>query len=166
MEHKKKKVKYAVKKILKPTRREIEIGKQWKADWKTDVAKLTSLQSPVIVQTHDAFEDADAAYIVMEYCSKGDLRYLMCQRHQADQPFTESVSESFRIPSCIFSSFFSFQEVFRLAAQLVSGLAEIHAANIIHRDIKPGNVLVSDSDKLKIGMCLISFVSLQLFCSA
>jgi serine/threonine protein kinase len=29
---------------------------------------------------------------------------------------------------------------------------EIHAANIIHRDIKPGNVMVSESGELKIGL--------------
>jgi serine/threonine protein kinase len=40
--------------------------------------------------------------------------------------------------------------VYHYVAEIVSGLTEIHAANIIHRDIKPGNVLVSKTGELKI----------------
>jgi serine/threonine protein kinase len=40
--------------------------------------------------------------------------------------------------------------VYQYLAEIVSGLAEIHAANIIHRDIKPGNILVAESGELKI----------------
>jgi serine/threonine protein kinase len=50
--------------------------------------------------------------------------------------------------------------MFGYAAQLVSGLSEIHAANIIHRDIKPGNVMVSQSGQLKIGF-ISEFIDLH-----
>jgi serine/threonine protein kinase len=102
MEHKRKKIKCAVKKILKPTQIEIELGKTWKEDWMTDVAKLATLKSPFIVQIYDAFEDEDAAYIVMEYSSKGDLRVLMSQRQKSGRPFAESVSVTSNTPSSLY----------------------------------------------------------------
>ncbi len=36
------------------------------------------------------------------------------------------------------------QEVMQLAAQIVAGLAAAHSKNVIHRDIKPGNVMVQE----------------------
>jgi serine/threonine protein kinase len=77
MEHKEKKIQCAVKRISKPTAKELKKGKTWKSDWKKDVEKLAALKSPFIVQTYDAFEDDLYAYIVMEYCESGDLSYLM-----------------------------------------------------------------------------------------
>jgi serine/threonine protein kinase len=94
MEHKIKRIKYAVKKSAKPSPVDIEMGKPWKADWKKDVEKIAQLKSPFIVQMYDAFEDDDYAYIVMEYCETGDLSYMMHQRRTAGQQFTEGVSHS------------------------------------------------------------------------
>jgi serine/threonine protein kinase len=162
MEHEAKKVKCAMKKISKPSARDIEMGSTWNANWKKDVEKLAQLKSPFVVRTYDAFEDEDYAYIVMEYCSTGDLKYLMFQRTKAGKCFTESVF-FFSSLLFLFRSFLllSTQEVNRYVAELVSGLVEIHAANIIHRDIKPGNTMVSASGQLKIGV-ILSFIHLNL----
>jgi serine/threonine protein kinase len=101
MEHKEKKINCAVKKILKPSQREIEQGKTLNADWKNVIPILATPKSPYIVQTYDAFEDKNYAYIVMEYCEKGDLGYELSQRQKAGLPFTESVPFSSKIPFCI-----------------------------------------------------------------
>ena len=41
-------------------------------------------------------------------------------------------------------------EVIRLGAQIAAGLAAAHAQNVIHRDIKPGNVMLQDNGCVKI----------------
>jgi serine/threonine protein kinase len=112
MEHNEKRIKCAVKKISKPTRRQIEMKQRtWKAEWKKDVEKIAQLKSPFIVRTYDAFEDDDYAYIVMEYCENGDVSYLMHQRRTAGQQFAEGVSHS---RSLVFPMLMSFVSYFLL----------------------------------------------------
>jgi serine/threonine-protein kinase len=41
-------------------------------------------------------------------------------------------------------------EVLRLGSQMLRGLSAVHAARVIHRDIKPGNLKVTSSGELKI----------------
>ena len=41
-------------------------------------------------------------------------------------------------------------EVIRLGSQMLRGLAAVHAAGILHRDVKPGNLKVTSSGELKI----------------
>ena len=69
-----------------------------------------------------AFQDDDTLYIIMDYLSGGDLRYMICQNHS----FTED--ETKFISACI-----------------TLNLNYIHDKNVIHRDLKPEN-LVFGSD--------------------
>ena len=69
-----------------------------------------------------AFQDSETLYIVMDYLSGGDLRYLISRRNY----FTE-IETKF------------------IAACITLNLNYIHSKNVIHRDIKPEN-LVFDSN--------------------
>ena len=69
-----------------------------------------------------AFQNDENLYIIMDYLSGGDLRYLICRRDN----FTED-------------------EVKFIAACITLNLNYIHEKNIIHRDLKPEN-LVFGSD--------------------
>ena len=41
-------------------------------------------------------------------------------------------------------------KVFAFAAQIAEGLACAHAAGVLHRDLKPGNIMITDDDRVKI----------------
>ncbi|CAI5770681.1 interferon-induced, double-stranded RNA-activated protein kinase [Podarcis lilfordi] len=74
--------------------------------------------------------EADCLFIVMEYCEKGTLKDWISKKHPK-----ESYHEDAKI---------KFQ-------QIVEGVAYIHSQNLIHRDLKPINILMSRDNKIKIG---------------
>ena len=84
---------------------------------------MAKLVHPNIVQIHDflRLEDGGAA-IVMERIHGGSLRDLM-EKHPAGMPL---------------------DTVHQIASQLLAALAAAHAAGVVHRDIKPDNVLIVD----------------------
>ena len=65
-----------------------------------------------------AFQDDDTLYIIMDYLSGGDLRYMICRRN-----------------------FFTEEETKFIAACITLNLNYIHDKNVIHRDIKPENLV-------------------------
>ncbi|WP_454049229.1 protein kinase domain-containing protein [Cellulomonas sp. Marseille-Q8402] len=86
-------------------------------------ADLTARLShhPSIVTVYQAGVAADGRpYLVMEYCSRPGLG----QRYRAER--------------------FSVDEVLELGVRLASAVETAHRAGILHRDIKPGNVLTND----------------------
>ena len=88
-----------------------------------------SLNHPNIVRVlatgtiRDSNVARNTCYIVMDYLPGGDLSSLIRKRR------TLSVIESFRI-----------------AAQVADALAYAHEQGIIHRDIKPGNIMFTGTD--------------------
>lgn len=71
------------------------------------------------------------AQIVMEYCDKGSL-----QRAIAKKVFKPSSKRSARL---------TFRAYLRTAREIAQGMYHIHKSNVIHGDLKPGNVLLSGS---------------------
>jgi len=83
------------------------------------------LSHPNIVQVYDAGEDdldgREVSYIVVEYVPGGDLRALIDRRGP--------------LPGAMLS---------RIGAAVADGLAHAHERGVIHRDIKPQNVLIDE----------------------
>ena len=76
---------------------------------------------PYIATIHHAgVASDDRPYFVMEYCSG------------------PSLAESYK------SQVFSVEDALRVGVRLSSAVATAHSAGILHRDIKPGNVLTND----------------------
>jgi eukaryotic-like serine/threonine-protein kinase len=87
-------------------------------------SKLASrLSHPNVVRVYDAGETEGIPYIVMEYVPGGTL----AQRGKLTHA-----------------------EVVQLALQACAGLQHAHNAGLVHRDVKPANLLVRDDNVLKI----------------
>jgi Protein kinase domain len=82
------------------------------------------LDHPNVVQVFDVGEDEDRPYIVMEHVEGGTLEDRL-NRRRGGLDRTEAL---------------------RLLAQLCQGLGHAHAKKLVHRDIKPQNLLLRDSD--------------------
>ena len=88
---------------------------------------VSKLNHPNVVDVYDVGEYEGRHYIVMEYVRGRTLKQLISQRGalQAD-------------------------EAVNIMIQLTSAVQHAHENNIIHRDIKPQNVLVKDDGTVKI----------------
>ncbi len=85
------------------------------------------LSHPHVVTVFDVVEDAGHIWLVMEHVPGRSLSQIIKQDGALD-PAT----------------------VAEIGAQVADGLAALHAAGTMHRDVKPGNVLIRDDDIAKI----------------
>ncbi len=86
------------------------------------------LADPHVVNVFDQGQDGDMAYLVMEYLPGITLRELL--REQRRLTVAQAVS---------------------ILDAILSGLAAAHRAGIVHRDVKPENVLLAEDGRIKIG---------------
>jgi serine/threonine protein kinase len=88
-EHKTKHVQVAVKKLLKidgDTDRQ-----QLLERWRKEVQSMISLSSLHVVSLYDSFEDEFTCDLVMEFCSRGNLRAYLSSLQTSGKCMTESV---------------------------------------------------------------------------
>jgi serine/threonine protein kinase len=88
----------------------------------------SALEHPNIVSVIDFGSEDDVYYIVMELVHGVDLRELL--------------QRSGRIP---------LEVVLAILEEIAYGLEAAHERGIVHRDIKPGNILLSERGQVKIG---------------
>ena len=82
-----------------------------------------------IVSCLNYFEENGTAYLVMDYDDGLPLSELLRLREKAGQPFTE-------------------EDLLAVVEPLLEGLAVVHRAGVLHRDIKPGNIFVRRQDDI------------------
>jgi TPR repeat protein len=100
---------------------------QWSLEnFSRESAMLASLDHPGIVRVHRSFQAFGTAYFVMPYVEGVALDELAKQR--AGTPFTE-------------------KELRDLLEEMLAALGYLHDRGIYHRDIKPGNILITDQGK-------------------
>ena len=86
---------------------------------------LSQFQSPNIVDVRSVFRANDTAYLVMPYYRGKNLEVWLEDRGEPLQG----------------------EEAFRLLGPVLDALDYIHDQNVIHRDVKPENILVAESGK-------------------
>ncbi len=107
---------------VKVLRRELSEDPQTVDRFLRESRLLQSVQHPNIVRIHDFVKEAEVFGIVMELIDGSDLRDVTTRG-----PLTVSDAAG-------------------LLAQTASALAAVHADGIVHRDVKPENVLVTERD--------------------
>jgi serine/threonine-protein kinase len=95
--------------------------------FKREAESATSLDHPNIVSIYDVGEDEEIYFIVMEYVQGKTLK--------------QYIKEHGKI---------SVEESLHIMKQIVSGMAVAHDHGIIHRDIKPHNILITDNGTAKL----------------
>ncbi len=86
------------------------------------------LSDPHVVNVFDQGQDGDMAYLVMEYLPGITLRELLREHRRLTIDQTLTIMDA-----------------------ILSGLAAAHRAGIVHRDVKPENVLLAEDGRIKIG---------------
>ena len=92
-----------------------------------EALQASSLSHPNIVEVYDVGEDNGEYYIVMEYVEGKHLKSLLKKRGKL-----------------------TITEVVDIMLQVTSGLTVAHDSYIIHRDIKPQNIMILDNGLVKL----------------
>ena len=80
-----------------------------------------------IIKTYSIRDDPKKFYIIMEYCEKGELfKYIIKNKKLKENE----------------AAFFFYQ--------IINGIEYIHNKNIVHRDMKPENLLITENNIIKI----------------
>ena len=84
---------------------------------------IAEIEHPNIVKIYDLGVSDDHAHIAMEYVDAGDLK--------------RRISAGMNEPDAL-----------RYLGQIASALAKIHDVGILHRDLKPGNIMLRSDDSI------------------
>lgn len=97
------------------------------ARFRTEACSAARLSHPNIVRVYDVGEDGEINFIVMEYIHGDTLKKAIKEKAPFDSRSTINV-----------------------AIQIASALSQAHKSHIVHRDIKPQNILVGTDGVVKV----------------
>ena len=112
---------------LKTLREELAEDAEFIRRFPIEAMAAAALSHPNIVSIYDYGQDRDIYYIVLEYIDGSSLKDLI-NRHA---PFDNDATLG-------------------MALQVADGLAAAHRAQIVHRDVKPQNIMVTNSSNAKV----------------
>lgn len=115
---------------LKMLRPSVVGGAEGRARMAREVASLSRVRGPRVAEVIDSDLDSDPPYLVTRYVPGPSLQQVVEQHGSMRPPAVLSV-----------------------ATGLLEALGTVHAAGVVHRDLKPGNVLMPSKD----GPVLIDF---------
>ena len=112
---------------LKVLREELAADEDFVRRFPVEAMAAAALNHPNIVSIYDYGDDNDVYYIALEYIDGSSLKELITRR----APFNNDATLG-------------------LAIQIADGLTAAHRAEIIHRDVKPQNILVTNTSNAKV----------------
>eukprot|EP00850_Spirogloea_muscicola_P008510 SM000045S16255 [mRNA] locus=s45:503561:510784:+ [translate_table: standard] len=98
-------------------------------DIRGEIEMLQQCNNPNVVRYLGSYQGDDFLWIVMEYCGGGSVADLM---NHTDQPLEEHM-------------------IAYICKEALKGLAYLHGIQKVHRDIKGGNILLTDTGEVKLG---------------
>jgi len=98
------------------------------AQFHTEIEALRSLQHPHIIRLYDVFISPHQIYIIMELMEGGELFDYVVQKGTLTE-----------------------EEASRIVRKVTSALVFMHSKNIIHRDMKPENLLLKHKPSTRMG---------------
>lgn len=111
-------------KVLRP---EFTGDEEFVARFRKEAQAVAKLSHPNIVSVYDVGQEEEIHYIVMEYIEGRNLKQV--------------INEIGKIPV---------KHAVDIARQICDGLQDAHDNGIVHRDIKPHNILVMDNGRIKV----------------
>jgi len=112
---------------VKVLRNDLEGGEEFVNRFKAEAQAAAGLTHPNIVSIFDVGEENGLYYIVMEYIEGITLK--------------EYIKQKGRLSS---------EESAKIASQICGALSVAHEKNIIHRDIKPHNIMITNTELVKV----------------
>ena len=112
---------------VKVLRGDLATDEKFVRRFQREALSASSLSHPNIVEVYDVGEDNGLYYIVMEYIEGKHLKQLLKKRGSLTK-----------------------EEVVDIMLQLTDGMSAAHDSYIIHRDIKPQNIMILENGLIKI----------------
>ena len=104
-----------------------EAAAEYEARFRTEARSAARLQHPNIVSVYDSDRHGDMAYLVMEFIQGEDLK------QHLDGGKRYSLAQSLA-----------------MVADVLAALDYAHRQNIVHRDVKPANLLIEANGRVKL----------------
>lgn len=111
-------------KILRPS---LTADPSFLTRFRNEARAVANLSHPNIVTVHDVGSDGPTHYIVMEYVEGQDLKKII----RSD-------------------GMLSIRRTLQLGIQICAGIGFAHRAGLVHADVKPQNILVTNDDRVKV----------------
>ncbi|XP_055893460.1 serine/threonine-protein kinase Nek1-like isoform X1 [Biomphalaria glabrata] len=108
----------------------IKMSVKEREESRKEVAVLSQLKHPNIVSYIESFEEKGSLYIVMNYCSGGDMYGKINERR---------------------GQLFSEDQILDWFVQLCLAIKHIHDRKILHRDIKSQNIFLTNTGTVQLG---------------
>ncbi|MDI1274026.1 serine/threonine-protein kinase [Polaromonas sp.] len=104
-----------------------EAAAEYEARFRTEAHSAARLQHPHIVSVYDSDRHGDMAFLVMEFIQGEDLKHHLDAGRR-----------------------YSLEETLRMVRDLLSALDYAHRQNVVHRDVKPANLLIEADGRVKL----------------